>query len=59
MGDDDFFTLRHHFAGQVLGAVYSEFCRKAASTDWPDNWRELIAAESYKMADAMLKEGEK
>ena len=46
-------TLRDYFAAKALPGVYAEFWR---TTDHcPPDWELGLAADTYRMADAMLK----
>ena len=47
-------TLRDYFAAQMVAAAYSSFWT-LQSGEVPEGWRDGLASESYKMADAMLK----
>lgn len=50
----DGMTLRDYFAAQMVAAAYSSFWT-LQSGQVPEGWRDGLASESYKMADAMLK----
>lgn len=48
-------TLRDYFAAKAMPAIYTEVVRRASDEGWPEDWRDGIAQDAYKMADAMLK----
>jgi len=47
--------LRDYFAAKVLPAIYKDTCECARVEGWALGWHDDVAAEAYKMADAMLK----
>ena len=47
-------TLRDWFAGQALVACYEHAVKTFANEGWPKNWRDEVAMEACRMADAML-----
>ena len=48
-------TLRDYFAGEALPAVYAETCKDSRECGWHPEWKQIVALDSYAMADAMLK----
>ena len=48
-------TLRDYFAAKALPAIYKDTCECARVEGWALGWHDDVAAEAYKMADAMLK----
>lgn len=49
-------SLRDYFAAQALPAVTIDCLRVLEKEGFPDEkWRDGIASESYKMADAMIR----
>ena len=48
-------TLRDYFAAKAMPAIYTEYVRDAAVGGWAEDWRDMIAQDAYKMADAMLR----
>ena len=46
-------TKREWFAGQALPAVY-ESCVETRSSKEGETWCQMVARESYEMADAMI-----
>ena len=48
-------TLRDYFAAKAMPAIYTEYVRDAAVRGWAEDWRDGIAQDAYKMADAMLR----
>jgi hypothetical protein len=53
--DQEGMTLRDYFAAKVLPAIYKDTCECARVEGWALGWPDDVAAEAYKMADAMLK----
>ncbi len=47
-------SLRDYLAAKMLGAAYHSFWT-LQSGQVPDNWRDGLAQECYKMADTMLR----
>lgn len=54
-------TLRDWFAGKAMSECLSEFFRGVRSMEHgvPEGWREGVAADAYKLADAMMAERDK
>lgn len=53
-------SIRDYFASQALTAVLkqvTEYCE--SRNQWPPEWRDGVASDCYKIADAMLKIREK
>jgi len=48
-------SLRDYFAAKALPAIYKDTCECARVEGWALGWPDDVAAEAYKMADAMLK----
>ncbi len=48
-------ALRDYFAAKAMPAVYVDYVRHADDAGWAVDWRDGIARDAYKMADAMLK----
>lgn len=47
--------LRDYFAGMALQSCYAQCTNYFEKVDsWPTDWREGIAEDCYKIADAML-----
>lgn len=49
--------IRDKFAVAVLPAIYAEYfagCREQGTGPQDEHWREGLALDAYKMADAML-----
>jgi len=57
--DADFngMSLRDWFAGQALPAVYAS-CTESRPPNESEAWCEMVARETFEMADAMLKNRE-
>lgn len=53
--DEEGMALRDYFAAKALPAVFKDYCEAARVDGWDQDWRHEVAAESYQMADAMLK----
>lgn len=48
-------TLRDYFAAKAMPACYAGAMLEFGRSGFPDeNWREGVAVDAYKMADAML-----
>lgn len=47
-------SLRDFFAAAALPACYAQIIASCESLGYPENWRDGIAADALKMADAML-----
>jgi len=58
---DSGMSLRDWFAGQAVHACYAEICNAVREQEapLPPDWREGIASEAFKMADAMIAERSK
>jgi len=50
-------TLREWYAGQVLPSVHKEMMDYISENSCPDNWRQGIAEDAHRIADAMIAEG--
>ncbi|TBL49915.1 hypothetical protein EYY98_10685 [Obesumbacterium proteus] len=48
-------TLRDHFATESLGLCFAQYLNHAEENGFSDGWRDGVASDAYKMADAMLK----
>lgn len=51
--DEQGMTLRDYFAAKAMQGLLSQPLSDGA--EWEENYLEIIATESYKMADEMLK----
>ena len=51
-------SLRDWFAGQIAPTIWREFQEDGTSAKFPE-WKNGVAIESYRIADAMLAEREK
>ena len=48
---------REWYAGMVLNAVYASYMEYSEKHGMDENWRDGIARDAFKMADAMLRAG--
>lgn len=58
----DGLTMRDYFASKAMPSIYRDFwddVRAGRNSCVPEDWRTGIAIDSYRMADAMMKEREK
>ena len=47
-------TLRDWFAGNAIGAIYSDRANLLGASAPPGGWNESIARDAYRVADAMI-----
>lgn len=48
-------SLRDYFAAKMLPFLYLDAITTMEESGFPDGWREGMARDCYRMADAMLK----
>ena len=47
-------TLRDHFATEALGLCFAQYLNFAEIEGFAEGWRDGVAMDAYKMADAMI-----
>ncbi|KAA0259735.1 hypothetical protein ERL64_21690, partial [Hafnia alvei] len=48
-------SMRDYFATESLGLCFAQYLNYAEENGFSEGWRDGVASDAYKMADAMLK----